>query len=224
MLPDALKDGWLLATFAYILAICASFLPVMRAIRMKVELAPPGDGFEQCAFSAEGRARLAQHYSRIRGTLGYWKNKAAMYKALHYYMLIWTIPSSVLIPTLLPFTTDGMSKVLVTVISATTAVLLSFHRGLKIEDNLKAFRHGESEFYDCMRRILDSPETFGPDEATRIQAYFVEVERIRRFVRNAETDNLATPDEAQKQLSAMRDRLAHPMEPQVPGVTDRSSG
>jgi hypothetical protein len=37
---------------------------------------------------------------------------------------------------------------------------------------------------------LDSPETFGPDEDSQLKRYFEEVEIIRRFVRNAETDSL----------------------------------
>jgi len=120
-------------------------------------------------------------------------------------MLLWTIPSAVIIPTLTPFITDGdFSKITVTVISAVTAILLAFHRGLKVEDNLKVFRHGESEFYDLVRRMLDKPELLGDTEKEIVSNYFEEVERIRRFVRNAETDNLATPDEARNQLDKMR--------------------
>ena len=60
----------------------------------------------------------------------------------------------------------------------------------KVAEHFKAFRHGESEFYDTYRRLLDSPETFGPDEDSQLKRYFEEVEIIRRFVRNAETDSL----------------------------------
>lgn len=199
-------DPWKIATAAYLAALIISFFPAWKAIRRKVELAPPGDAFQESPyFSDEAKQVLIQHYSRIRGTLGYWKNKAAMFKALHYYMLVWTIPSAVLIPTLTPFVTEGnASKTTVTVISAATAILLAFHRGLKVEDNLKAFRHGESEFYDLVRRILDRPELLGNSEKDRVTNYFDEVERIRRFVRNAETDNLATPDEARTQIEQMR--------------------
>lgn len=199
-------DYWNLAALIYLSALVISFYPALKAIRKKVELGPPGDAFKESPyFSEESKQALIQHYSRIMGALGYWKNKAAMYKALHYYMLIWTIPSAVLIPTLTPFVTDGNgSKATVTVISAATAILLAFHRGLKIEDNLKAYRHGESEFYDLYRRMLDRPELFGNSEKEQTVNYFDEVERVRRFVRNAETDNLATPDEARKQIEQMR--------------------
>ena len=124
---------------------------------------------------------------------------------MHYYSLLWTIPSAVLIPVLTPWISDGdFSKVTVTLVSAVTAVLLAFHKGLKVEDNLKAYRHGESEFYDLVRRLLDQPLTLGGNQAEQIDVYFDEVARIRRFVRNAETDNLGTLDDARAELDKRR--------------------
>lgn len=199
-------DAWQVAITTYIALLGISFFPVAKAIAKKVELHPGGSGFNACPhFSHESKKLLNDHYTRINGTLGFWKNQAAMYKAFHHYCLIWTIPSAVVIPVLTPFIVDGNgSKVAVTVISAVTAVLLAFHKGLKIEDNLKAYRHGESEFYDLVRRLLDMPKVFGDDEADQLERYFEEVERVRRFVRNAETDNLGTLDEARGELARRR--------------------
>lgn len=56
------------------------------------------------------------------------------------------------------------------------------------------------DFYDTYRRLLDRPQTFGSDEEAQLDAYFDEVENIRKFTRNAETDNLPTLDQAQAQL------------------------
>lgn len=85
-----------------------------------------------------------------------------------------------------------------TVISTHTALLIAFHRALKIENNFKAFRHGESEFYDLYRRLLDRPKSFGDSEEKQIETYFIEVENIRRAVRIAETDNLPMIDDNKK--------------------------
>ncbi len=81
-----------------------------------------------------------------------------------------------------------------------TAILLAFHRGLKIEENFRGFRHGESEFYDLFRRILDRPRALGEDPQSQLEAYLAETETIRRFVRNSETNNMATLDEARQLL------------------------
>ena len=75
-------------------------------------------------------------------------------------------------------------------ISSHVALALSFHNGLKVSNGMRAFRLGESEFYDLYRRLLDRPESFGQDEEAQLDRYFREVERIRRLVRNAETDTI----------------------------------
>ena len=93
------------------------------------------------------------------------------------------------------------SKWLLTIIAAHVALLLGFHRGLRVADRYKAFRHGESEFYDTYRRLLDRPESFGLDEVAQIKNYFEEVELIRRYVRNAETDSLPTIEDVREQAS-----------------------
>ena len=67
---------------------------------------------------------------------------------------------------------DASSKWLLTIIAAHIALLLSFHRGLKVAERFRLSRHGESEFYDTYRRLLDSPESFGPDEDRQLQKYF----------------------------------------------------
>jgi hypothetical protein len=201
-----MRDPWIVGILIYLTALLAALRPVIRALRKKVELAPPGDGIEQSPhFSEEAKTLLIQHYSRIRGTLGYWKNQASLYKALHFYSVLWTIPSAILIPILTQgVECNNFSKSAVTIVAGVTAILLAFHKGLKVEDNLKAYRHGESEFYDLYRRLLDRPDTFGTVEVEQLATYFDEVERARRFVRNAETDNLATVDDARAQLEQLR--------------------
>lgn len=200
------QDYWLIGIKIYLLVLLGTFIPVLIAILRKVKLKPGGTGFNESPhFDEETIQLLNQHYTRINGTLGYWKNKAALYKSLHYYFLLWTIPSAIVIPILTPFISDdNLSKVAVTIISGVTAILLAFHKGLKVEDNLKAYRHGESEFYDVVRRLLDRPNTFGKTTPEQLNGYFDEVARIRRFVRNAETDNLGTLDDARAELSKRR--------------------
>lgn len=144
---------------------------------------------------------MQQNYERIRGTLEFWKNKAELYRRMHFYILWWTIPSSVIIPFLAQASTDdAYSKWLITVISGFSAILLAVHRSFKVHENYKSFREGESNFYDSYRRMLDRPTTFGKDEETQITAYFDEVENLRKFVRNAEIDNTPSLEQAKNQL------------------------
>jgi len=151
-------DYWHIATWAYITLAIVSFVPVWRATRRKITKHDI-DASLDAAKNTISRARplsdidpikeaLILNYERLVGTLVFWKFEAAKYKAGHFYCLFWTIPSAVLIPILTQAVAgSGPGTTMVTVVSAFTAILLAFHRGFKIEENYRAFRHGESEFY-----------------------------------------------------------------------------
>jgi hypothetical protein len=214
-------DYWLAAIWVYVGLAIASFIPVWRAARRKVTKvdvessvaqaketiakACPIDGLDDTI-----REAIALNFERLAGTLVFWKFEAAKYRAAHYYCLFWTIPSAVLIPILVQGVRESShGTTLVTVISAFTAILLAFHKGLKIEENYRGFRHGESEFYDLFRRILDRPSALGNDSKSQLDSYLVETETIRRFVRNAETNNMATLDEARQLLKGTDTKTDH---------------
>jgi len=185
-------NNWEIALVAYISIALISFIPVLFALLKRVKLKPGGDTFKSSPhFTDSNKQILEQHFSRIHGTLIFWKNEAAWYKRFHYYTMIWTIPISILIPIVSQsLNAEFESKLFLTVISSHVALLMGFHRGLKIENNFKAFRNGESEFYDVYRRLLDRPTSFGDTQEKQIENYFIEVEVIRKAVRIAETDNL----------------------------------
>jgi hypothetical protein len=195
-------SGWSVAILAYCGLVVLTALPVIAVLIRGVSLHPGGASFDQStAFSEGTRARLAQHYSRMAGTLGFWKKQAELYRRLHYYTLCWTIPSSVAIPFLIQaISFDPSSRWLATCVSGFTAALLAFHRALKVDANYKAFRQGESDFYDTYRRLLDRPLSFGSTEDEQVNAYFDAVENLRKYVRNAEIDNLPSVEQVKEQL------------------------
>lgn len=197
---------WLIGTAVYATAAVLTALPIAVALFRGVKLHPGGSSFEDSPFfSEEARKRLVQHYSRMQGTLAFWKTQAEIYKHSHYYMLCWTIPSSLIIPFLAQAVSDDpWSKWMVTIVSAFTALLLAFHKAFKVDANYKAFRQGESDFYDTYRRMLDRPDTFGRTERKQLDTYFDTVENLRKIVRNAEIDNMPTLDQAKMQLSHER--------------------
>ena len=197
-----IMSGWLVAILVYVGLVVVTALPIMAVLVRGVPLHPGGASFaESDAFSDEAKTKLTQHYSRLAGTLGFWKKQAELYRRLHYYTLCWTIPSSVAIPFLIQaITADPHSRWLATGVSGFTAALLAFHRALKVDANYKAFRQGESDFYDTYRRLLDRPTSFGVTEEEQINSYFDAVENLRKYVRNAEIDNLPSVEEVKEQL------------------------
>lgn len=202
-MKDAAFSWWLVPIVSYVALAAVTGLPVLRTIFGKVELHPGGPNFKESKhFSDDGCDALQQHFERIRGTLGFWKKQAELYKRAHYYCLFWTIPSSVIIPFLAQASdSDPLSNWLITVVSAYSAILLAIHRSFKIADNYRSFREGESNFYDTYRRMLDRPHTFGTTEQEQLNRYFDEVENLRKFVRNAETDNTPSIEQAKSQVN-----------------------
>jgi hypothetical protein len=196
-------DPWIIAIVAYVLLAIGSFVPTFFAMVRGVKPHTGGDSFQDSLhFSNEAKSKLSQHFSRIAGTLGFWKKQAEIYRRLHYYILLWSIPATVLIPFLVQAIEPGnASKWMVTIVSAHTAILLSFHKAFKVDSNFKTWRAGESNFYDFYRRMLDRPDLFGKTEAEQLASYFDAVENLRAFIRNAEIDNTPSVEEAQRQLA-----------------------
>lgn len=197
-------SNWVLGIVGYGLLAILTLLPVIVAIIRGVKLHPGGSSFEESKlFSDEARLQLAQNFSRMQGTLGFWKKQAAIFRRFHFYSLCWTIPSSVMIPFLAQaISADPYSKWFVTIVSGYTAILLAFHRAFKVDNNFKAFRQGESEFYDLYRRMLDRPQTFGGTEEEQLAKYFDAVENLRKYIRNAEIDNFPTLEQVKEQLAS----------------------
>lgn len=184
-------DFWIVSIIIYIFLATATLLPTLKAIFKRIELHPGGKSFQSSPhFSHDEKERLEQHYSRIEGTLKFWKNQAEKYRFFHYYCLYWTTTISIIIPVIAQLI-DGTneSKLLLTIMSTHVAILLALHRGFKVDNNYRAFRNGESEFYDLYRKMLDQPKCFGENSEKQINNYFVQVESIRKKVRNLEVDN-----------------------------------
>jgi hypothetical protein len=190
-------DPWLIGVIGYGTVATLTLIPTVWAYFIWKPLNPGGPSFDDSPhFSAAGKLLLNQNFQRIAGTLFFWKNRARVYNRFHYYCIFWTLMSSWAVPLISSVApAESQAKWLVTAVSAHVALALSFYRGLSIAENLKAFRHGESEFYDLFRRMLDRPHAFGKTEAEQIEAYAKEVEVVRRLVRNAETGNFITPED-----------------------------
>jgi hypothetical protein len=189
-------SSWDIAAIAYTAIALVTFLPVLVPMLAGVKLHPGGVSLEQAPhFSAEAKKHLSDHYSRIIGALGFWKKQATVYRRFHYYCVCWTLISSWLVPLLGTIGVQGAQQWLIVAVSGHVALALSFHRGLRVPDMLRAFRLGESQFYDLHRRLLDRPLTFGKTELEQLDAYFAAVEDVRKIVRSAEADSMPTIDQ-----------------------------
>jgi len=185
--------GWDIAIVLYIIIALLSIYPTIQAILQKVELHPDGNGYDKSIyFNEDNKNRLIQHYSRIYGTLGFWKNQSEKYRRFNNYALFYTISISITIPVISQQVGEGNSNIFLGIISTHMALIVGFHKGYKVEKNYQSFRLAESEFFDLRRELLDMPENFGNDEKEQIDSFIKQVRTIRQNARKAEIDNTAT--------------------------------
>ena len=77
-------DNWLMGIIAYMSLAAVTLVPTLTALFAGVRLNPAGISFEKTErFSEASRTKLAEHYSRLEGTLGFWKNWAESYRRFH---------------------------------------------------------------------------------------------------------------------------------------------
>lgn len=191
--------NWDYALYVYVSIALLTFIPTLWAIMKKVKLNPDGAGYDASPFFDEKqKERLNQHYSRINGTLGYWKNHSEKYRRFKNYSIVWSIIISIIIPVISQEIGEGNSNWFLTIISTHAALLLAFHKGFKVDQNYQAFRIAESEFYDLRRELLDNPKKFGETPDEQINEFFQQVSRFRRAARQAEVDNTASISEIRK--------------------------
>lgn len=150
---------------AYGLVAIATLLPVVAPIfRDAKDVHGAADFSNPVHFSETARQRWNSYSSTILGTLKSWRKQATIYKRFHYYCVCWTILSSWLIPLIGTILGGGEAKWLIVVVSSHVALALSFHNGLKVAENLRAFRFGECEFYDLNRQLAHIPASLGATE------------------------------------------------------------
>ena len=195
-------DTYNIAAVVYGALAVVTLLPALLPFFFGQQLHASGPWVDAApGFDEAQRKRLQDHYERLEGTLGFWKSRATGYRRFHYYCIYWTILSSWAVP-LISATSAPIaeSKWLLTVISSHVALALSFYRGLGAHDKMKLFRHGESEYYDLTRTLLDTPEEFGKNSEERLEVYFKKVSQVRQYVRHAETESLLSADEVRQRL------------------------
>jgi len=188
---NAQIDVWFVAAIVYITLSLATFIPVLKAIFKKVKLLPGGSTYDDSPyFTKEQKERLNQHYSRMNGTLEFWKNRAAKHNRFHLYTMIWTTIISITLPILIQaIGNDNFSKILLTIISLHSALLFGFHRAFKVEKNYQSFRIAESEFFDLRRSFLDDAYKNQQNMDKAIDEYFEIIRKLRIMARKEEIDN-----------------------------------
>lgn len=183
---------WVIAVGVYALAALLTGIPIIKIMVKKViPENVPDDIASHPDLSEKAKRRISDNYKRLAGSLGFWKLRAKQNRWLTTYVTWWAIPSSIAIPIIVQSSDSEGAKLMITCMSAYSAILLVMAQRLRSEINFRAYREGESAFYDTFRALMDAPSRFGDSEDEQLVEYFVRVERIRQAVREGELSSLA---------------------------------
>ncbi len=204
-------SGWIVFIVTYLVLAAVTLFPTVKAMMKKFDLQEAKFSFTDALhFSDDQKTRLEHHYSRLQGTLVFWKNNAEKYGYLHFYCVFWIIIGGIATPVLIQaidVSNPNVSKWCVTIVAIHVALLSAVHKGFKVEQNYKNFRLGESEYFDLRRRVLDQPHLLATDTEAQIAEYFSTTEAIRRDMRNKEIDSIASFEEVKATVQSLAGHL-----------------
>ena len=157
-LSSSSPHGWWQAgTAALCVAIVGTIVPIVWGFSGYAVLNSSGDWFDSVDELSEFKTRLMSNYSRIRGTLIYWKSKAGAHQRLYYAQVLWGSLTGISLPVLIQFF-DKASEwptLFLTILTTWNGVLLVLAYTLQSRELYRGFRQQESDFYDESRRLLN---------------------------------------------------------------------
>ena len=180
---------WQIGCIALAIGILVTTIPITTAFLKKIKLNDVGTWFQDGSNLGDQQTRLQEHFSRIQGTLVFWKNKAAAHHRLHSARVIWSLISAVSLPVLIQFydSSDKWAVAFLTGLTIWTGFIVALAYTFKSEQKYQGFRQQESDYYDISRNLLDFPDDNADTLKVQVDEYIKKVENIRKFARNVET-------------------------------------
>ena len=180
---------WQAGTLALLVAIIGTLISIIWGFLGFSTLLPPGDWFDSSEELSQHRTRLVSHYSRIVGTLTFWKSKAAAHQRLYYAQVMWASLSGVTLPVLIQYFEKSTEwpTLFLTILTTWNGILLVLAYTLHSRELYRGFRQQESDFYDESRKLLNAARGDDPELDKKIEGYIKLVASIRRVGRRVET-------------------------------------
>lgn len=194
----AIEGLWSNMILIYLSIAMMTFIPIIKNMLFNDDILLSYDEKEisTTKFSEENKAKLIKYNLMMEGTLKFWKRQVRIYRSIHYYCVIWTTLLAVLMPILIQALPQE-GKMILTIISAHSAIMIAFHKGLKIEGNYKSYRLCESDFYDEYRKIVynGTDEKKIEEQNQIVNNYIEKINSIRKIGRSIEIDNMPSIQE-----------------------------
>ena len=182
-------DSWQCLFYIVCVGAIGTLVPIVLAFLKNVKLEKPKYWFENATAFEEQQQRLIEHEKRIKGTLVYWKNKAAAHNRLNLAKVIWSLVSAVVLPVVVQlYDQSDWAQAFLTALTVFTGLVVALAHSLKSEEMHRGFRECESDYYDVARTVLDNPGNTPDSRKKQVDDFFLVVERIRKAGRKVETN------------------------------------
>jgi hypothetical protein len=182
---------WQAGVVALSIGIAATLFPVIFAFLGWEALNPAGEWFDTAQQLGTQQKRVLDHYSRLKGTLCFWKSKAAAHHRLHVARVLWSLISGVSLPVLVQLfeKTNGWCVLFMTMLTTWTGVVVALAFTLRSEEKYQGFRQQESDFYDKSRELLDFVKDTDSELEAKVDEYIRVISEVRKVGRRVETSS-----------------------------------
>ncbi len=182
-------DPWISGTVVLLVAILITTLPIGQAFLNQVAIDAAPKWIEDANNLGPQKQRVQDHYARMKGTLVFWKNKAAAHDRLDSARVVWSLLSAVLLPVLVQIydARRFWAVVFMTLLTTWTGFVVALAYTLKSEQLYQGMRQQESDFYDLARHLLDFADPNDPNLQATVDQYIADAENIRQTARRVET-------------------------------------
>lgn len=182
------NDPWQVASVGLAAGIVITVLSVGQAFLNQVRLDEAPRWVEEVTNLGSQADRMRDHFSRMKGTLVFWKNEAKAHYRLDVARVVWSLLSAVLLPVLVQlYDTAIWANVFMTTFTTWTGLVVALAYTMKSEQRYQGMRQQESDYYDLTRHLLDFAKPDDPNLEAKVDQYIADVEKIRQAARRVET-------------------------------------
>jgi hypothetical protein len=151
-----INHGWWQAGVTVLaISIVITIVPIVLSFLGFAELNDPGEWFDSADQLGGQKQRVMAQYTRIKGTLRFWKNKAAAHHRLHLARVIWSLISGVSLPVLVQRydKADVWSTLFMTMLTSWTGFIVALAYTFKSEEKYQGFRQHIGKYLSSLRKL-----------------------------------------------------------------------
>jgi len=179
----------------YILIAILTFLPVLFQLIRTIPKSKNAEAIESAGIDEWAAKTLKSRISRDEGALSYWRKYIYFCKGYKYYAAFWITIIGIFIPIVTQFsgTEENVMvfvKVILTVISLHSAIVLAFNRVLKIDSNYNTYRTAAANYSRNLNLAIDNIRLDVGKKDQYINTFITDTQNIRKTISAQEAESI----------------------------------